>query len=132
MPASGDEDHQACRNAINVLRYAQWDYADQARRAQLEYLVAKVFGGRPAQPSRINSDQSRSTWQTTTSGGNSSGSETQQFNFSGAHPMSYTEQQIEHMTAHDDLRSFVHEAFSPTADPWAGFGTGWGQTPKGI
>ncbi|KAI6799390.1 hypothetical protein KC363_g1279 [Hortaea werneckii] len=132
MPAAGDEDHQACRHAINVLRHAQWDYADQARRAQLEYLVAKVFEGRPAQPSRINSDQSRSTWQTTTSNGNSSGSETQQFNFSGSHPMSYTEQQIEHMTAHDDLRSFVHEAFSPTADPWAGFGTGWGQTPKGI
>ena len=128
---SEDDDYQACQSGLRALTFGAWDYADQARRAQLEYLMGKVFGIRPGQPPRMDSDQSRSTWQTTTSGGRSSESD-RNFSFTGSHPITYTEQQLEHMTAHDDLRTFVHEAFSPTADPWSGFNTGWGDTPRGM
>ena len=38
---------------------------------------------------------------------------------SSRHPFEYDEQRIEQFTTHEDLRSFVHEAFSPQVDPWA-------------
>ncbi|KAF2484144.1 fungal-specific transcription factor domain-containing protein [Neohortaea acidophila] len=39
--------------------------------------------------------------------------------------MDYQEQQIEHYTAHEDLRNLVHEAFSPgLSGPWASGGSG--------
>jgi hypothetical protein len=31
-------------------------------------------------------------------------------------PLVYDEHHIEHLAAHDDMRNFVHEAFSPTFD----------------
>lgn len=32
------------------------------------------------------------------------------------HPFAYDEHHIEHLTAHEDLRHLVHEAFSPNLD----------------
>ena len=40
-------------------------------------------------------------------------------------PFIYDEHHMEHLSAHDDMRNFVHEAFSPTFDWSNGFWTGY-------
>lgn len=40
--------------------------------------------------------------------------------------MHYQEQQLEHVTAHEDLRNLVHDAFSPDMGIGIGMGMGMG------
>lgn len=126
---SAQEDHQACQHGLSTLPVASSDDADKAREVQLAHLIAKVFGVRPGQPPRADSNETRSTLQTTISG--SSGLDGQ-FGLPGDHRWNFHEQRLEHITAQDDMRNLVHEAFSPNADPWAGWEAFEGDVPKGY
>lgn len=135
MDFSAEEDYQACLQGISALTYAGRDNADKLRLAQLQHVVSKAFGKEPCQPRRLESDSSRmtqtSSGMTSQTSDQSSGSD-RQHELPGHHDMVYNEQRLEHMTAHEDLRNLVHEAFSPTADPWAGWEAFGNNTPKGY
>ena len=119
---SAEEDLQACQNALANLEFAAKDHSDTVRRRVLQNLVTKVFGDDHEELKRLESIKSIGAEQgsaiTSTSGDPSSGLHTQHSWDMLGQPLEYHEHQIDHLTTHEELRDFVHEAFSPSLDPW--------------
>ena len=102
---SAEEDRQACRHGLDALTSETYDKADQVRRIQLHQIMAKVFGDMPALTDGLEVSHGSQAEQNTSQ---------QQNPQHIAHPsLDYCEQELEHFTTHEDLRNFVHDAFSP-------------------
>ncbi|KAF2763607.1 hypothetical protein EJ03DRAFT_68530 [Teratosphaeria nubilosa] len=138
MPSCVDEDFEACQNGISALAFQQWNKSDELRKTLLQQMSLRIFGGRrPLAPKREDSSNSASTQDSYQSQPRHSQQEQQQQQqhepqmdgqgqYHGGQYQApqnfmtdYHVQATDSYTAHDDLRQFVHEAFSPTADPWA-------------
>lgn len=109
---SMEADLDACKHTVSALEIVSHDHADVVRRRVYQDLVTKVFGDTHQELRQLESikshealpsgsDSRHDDWTSTYDSGLSS------------HPSTYDEQHIEHVTAHEDLRNFVHEAFSP-------------------
>lgn len=125
---SAEDDLQACQDALGNLEYAAKDHSDTVRRRVLQQLITKVFGDDHEELKRLESIKSLPGQQSgteSTAGASSAREESS----GGLHtqnswnmmdqPLEYHEHRLDHLTTHEELRDFVHEAFSPNLDPWA-------------
>jgi len=115
------------RGDSGVSGASQQSHDSQTSRSSLKSHQSQTSYQSPPVPSAPSSSQPSNTSYPAPSGTHSgtSGSQyqtpsTQYHQFS----MEFQQERLEDMTANENLRNFVHEAFSPTADPWAGWDFG--------
>jgi hypothetical protein len=132
---SAEADLETCKHTLSALAAMSHDHADVVRRRVFQDLVSRVFGDdheecklkkgnshclylmtdpRPI-VRRLESIKSNEAMQPRSDP--MSENWTSSYETGGSpFPFRYDEQHIEHVTAHEDLRNLVHEAFSPSFD----------------
>lgn len=111
---SPEADLEACKHTASALAVMSHDHADVVRRRVYQDLVSRVFGDDHEELRRLESIKSNKPEQ---SGGVSSSGNWTTLDPGGSSSMfALDEHHIEHLTAHEDLRNFVHDAFSPNFD----------------
>ncbi|KAF2723952.1 hypothetical protein K431DRAFT_292248 [Polychaeton citri CBS 116435] len=125
LAAASRKDHLTVWLAVEDLYAISRDSADDCRRDVLQTLMVQVFGSGRPEAARASPG---ATVTTSTSSGaplfstpfsQPAGPPADSFGTSSTRTttdvqMDYQRQRLEQLAAHDDLRSFVHEAFSPS------------------